>query len=150
VVVGRRVIGRAAAHHHRLDARDVHDVVLHAPARKVGGGLPLRLGEIGAGRLDGLPDLFEEVDELLVTPLVVCHHLIVPAEATTARAHGAMSSNSSSTSSPRASTSSASWTSVARSMASRNSWPSSVSWPAPSTRPRLRDRSSAAPISSTE
>ena len=55
-----------SAEAHRLDRGEVHEVVLHAPARQLGRPLPLVLAEVVAHRLDRRPHLFEDVHHLLI------------------------------------------------------------------------------------
>ena len=83
VVVGRRVVGCGPSEDARLDAGDVHHVVLHAPAGQVRGRLPLCLAEVGAHRIDRRPHLLEAVHKVLVVRRRVGHDPILPADATT-------------------------------------------------------------------
>ncbi len=60
------MVGRRSSQPDPLEGDDVHQVVLHRPARDFGGRLPFGLRERRAELRDRCPDVVELVDELLV------------------------------------------------------------------------------------
>jgi hypothetical protein len=64
--VGDLMCGFRSTEEPRLEGAQMHEVVLDGPARDLGWGLPLRLGEFDAQRVNGAPHVFQLLNEFLI------------------------------------------------------------------------------------